>query len=115
MSQGGNPYVLEHYGKAPLPGVHACDEVLLVGAGCRPPAPSEVVSEGSVRRAEAVAQVPGKEQEGVVSRVLLESAVPHGRWRRRALWGCQVQWERLGLGLREARPQGSPQGGSGQP
>ena len=82
---GGDPRFLEHDGKAPLLGQHASDEVLLVGAGRRPPAPPECVPEGPVWRHEAVAQVPREEPQGVARHVLPQSAIPHrhGRWVRR--------------------------------
>ena len=85
LRPGGHPRFLEHDGKAPLLGQHAGDEVLLVGAGRRPPAPPECVPEGPVWRHEAVAQVPREEPQGVAREVLLESAIPHRhrRWVRR--------------------------------
>ena len=83
--------------------------MLLVGTGRRPPASSECVPAGPVRRDEALAEVSGKEPAGVVRRVLLESAVPH-RHRRGVLWGRQVAGGRLGQVVRGARPQGRSQG-----
>ena len=61
LRPGVDPCFLEHDGKAPLPGYHAGDEVLLVGTGRRPLAPPERVPEGPVWWDEAVAQVPGEE------------------------------------------------------
>ena len=51
LRPGGNPCFLEHDGKAPLPGQHAGDEVLLVGTGPRVSASSECsVGTGRVER-----------------------------------------------------------------
>ena len=86
--------------------------MLLVGTGRRSPAPPERVLEGPVWRDEAVAQVPREEPEGVVRRVLLESAVPY-RHRRCICWGSQGSRVRQGHGLRGACSQGGPQGGQG--
>ena len=113
MCPGGDPCLLEHDGKAPVLGQHAGDKVLLISAGRRPPASSEGIPEEPVRGDEAVAQVPGEEQEGIARRVLLESAVPHRHRcvvcrRRQVPRGC---W---GHGMRGACPEGGAQGGSGQ-
>ena len=95
LRPGGDPCFLEYYGKVPLLGQHAGDEVLLVGTGRQPPAPSEFVLEGPVPQDEAVAQVPGEEPLGVVRRILLEPAVPH--WHRRGVRrGRQVPGGRRG-------------------
>ena len=93
LRPGGDPCFLEHDGKAPLLGRHAGDEVLLVGAGRRPPAPPECVPEGPVWRHEAVAQVPREEPQGVARHVLLESAIPHPhrRWVPRRSQGIWVR------------------------
>ena len=80
--------------------------MLLIGTGRRPPAPSEWVPEGPVRWDEVVAQVPGEEPEGVVRRVLLESAVPYRR--RRGVRRSSQSSECAG-----ACSQGGPQGGQG--
>ena len=86
--------------------------MLLIGTGRRPPASSECVPEGPVRWAEAVAQVPGEEPEGVTRRVLLESAVlcPH---RRGVRWGSKVPGVCRGHGVWGACSQGGLQGGRG--
>ena len=68
-----------------------------------------------MRQDKAVAQVPGEVPEGVVCRVLLESAVPHWRRRRGVRWDCQALGGRWDQNVRGARPEGSPQGGGGQP
>ena len=96
LRPGGDPRFLEHDGKAPLLGQHAGDEVLLVGAGRRPPAPPECVPEGPVWRHEAVTQVSREEPQGVARRVLLESAIPHfacGSW----VGECAIAF--MGLGF----------------
>ena len=93
LRPGGDPRFLKHDRKAPLLGQHAGDEVLLVGAGRRPPAPPECVPEGPVWRHEAVAQVPREEPQGVARHVLLESAIPHGH-RRRVRRRSQGIWVR---------------------
>ena len=81
-----------------------------MGTGRRPPASSECVLEGPVRWEEVVAQVSGEEPEGIVRRVLLESAVPYRR-RRGVRWSSQVSWVCWGHGVWGARSQGGPQGG----
>ena len=62
LRPGGDAYLLEHDGKAPLLGQHAGDEVLHIGTGRRPPASSECVPEGPVRCDEAVALVQERSQ-----------------------------------------------------
>ena len=105
-----SPCLLEHDGKAPLLEQHAGGEVLFIGTGRRPPASSEGVPERPVRWDEAVAQIPGKESEGVACRVLLASAVPR-KHRRGVCWGSQVPGMCRGHGVWAARSQGGPQGG----
>ena len=84
-------------------------------AGRLPPARLDCVAEVAVRQDEAVAQVPAEESENIVCRVLVESALPHGRWRRGVLRGRQVPGGLRGQPVVGGRPQRGPQRGGGQP